>query len=149
MVGQRTLNPPILVRIQAREPYILRNKVAAGIANDQTPPISFKQPIFHALGQYLIWNLKCSGQLLVKKSQCTRKCYRFYTCIWGQFYFRPDHKFHPCNIQREICTYIPVLVKWKLDDVGYEPSYAWCALGNPDRKSDRSENSTDCRKSMS
>ena len=41
------------------------------------------------------------------------------------------------------------LVKWKLDDVRYERSYAWSALRNPDRKSHRSENSADCRKSMS
>ena len=149
MVGQRTLNPPILFRIQAREPYALPNKSRTGLADDQIPPISFKQPIFHALGQYHIWSLKRSGQLLVKESGSARKCYRFYTCICWKFSYRPDRKFPPCDVQREICTYATFLVEWKLDDARYERSYAWSALCNPDRKSYRSENSADYSESMS
>ena len=69
MVGQGPLKPLILVRIQAREPHSLLTMSRIGHADDQIPPISFKQHIFHTLGQCHIWDFKRIGKLLVKGSR--------------------------------------------------------------------------------
>ena len=148
MVGQGPLKPLILVRIQAREPHHLLIRSRIGHADNPIPPIPFKQHIFQALGQCHIWDLKRIGKLLVKGSRGTGKCYRPYPRIYSEFCFRSSRKLHPSHVQCEICTYIAFLVKWKLDDVRYERSYAWSALRNPDRKSHRSENSAHLRKSI-